>query len=65
MLRFTAAQSPFETTSLRGSCPWSKYAKVAIDQCSSAVPLPATVFDGPRDTRWDFDAAERAFVKVR
>jgi hypothetical protein len=51
----------------RGEVPDGDYffTEVFATMSSSATPLPATVFDGPRDTRWEFDAAERAFVKLR
>jgi hypothetical protein len=51
----------------RGEVPDGDYlfAEVFATMSPSAVPLPSRVFDGPRDTRWEFDAAQGAYVKVR
>lgn len=41
------------------------YADVFVTASKSAAPLPEDVFDGPRDSRWQFNEEESAYVKVR
>jgi hypothetical protein len=41
------------------------YTEVFTATSETAVPLPRDVFDGPRDTRWDYDAATENYKRTR
>jgi hypothetical protein len=41
------------------------YAEVFTTLSEAAAPLPRNVFDGPRDTRWDYDAATENYQLTR
>jgi hypothetical protein len=41
------------------------YAEVFTTLSETAAPLPQDVFDGPRDTRWDYDAATESYNLTR
>lgn len=41
------------------------YTEVFTAVSQTAVPLPRDVFDGPRDTRWDYDAATGDYQRTR
>jgi hypothetical protein len=38
---------------------------VFVTMGAQAAPLPANVFDGERDSRWEFDPATSNYVRVR
>lgn len=41
------------------------YTEVFSAVSETAVPLPQDVFDGPRDTRWDYDSATGNYRRTR
>ncbi len=41
------------------------FAEVFVTFGVEAAPLHESVFDGARDSRWEFDAATSNYVKVR
>lgn len=51
----------------RGEIPEGDYlfADVFVTMGAEAAVLPENVFDGPRDSRWEFDSATSAYVRVR
>jgi hypothetical protein len=40
------------------------YADLIVAMSDQACPLPRTVFDGPRDSRWEFNQDTGAYVRV-
>jgi hypothetical protein len=41
------------------------YTEVFTAISETAVPLPRDVFDGPRDTRWDYDRSTESYERTR
>jgi hypothetical protein len=56
-----------DAASERGEIPEGDYlyADVIVAMSEQTQPLPPTVFDGPRDSRWEFDQGSGAYVRVR
>lgn len=50
----------------RGEIPRVEYffADVFVTKSPHATPLPASVFDGERDSRWEFDEAQDAYRRL-
>jgi hypothetical protein len=63
----TLAVEEMHAAEERGDIPAGDYlySDVFVTMSAEAEPLPANVFDGPRDSRWEFDAATSAYRRVR
>jgi hypothetical protein len=56
-----------DETTERGEIPDGDYlyADLIVSMSNEATPLPPNVFDGPRDSRWEFDAQTGAYRNTR
>lgn len=56
-----------QSAEARGEIPNGDYmfADVFVTMSAAAKPLPPNVFDGARDSRWEFDPPTSTYVKVR
>jgi hypothetical protein len=61
------AMESVEEARARGEIPDGEYfyAEVFTTLSETAVPLPPDAFDGPRDTRWDYDATTENYQLTR
>jgi hypothetical protein len=65
--RWRARAALAERVAKKEEIPTGDYFRVDVvrNWSTSAVPLPADVFAGARDTLWAFEESEAAYVKVR